>query len=68
MRDETLTRLRSAVGTPDYFSEVTLFRRHHFTVPMNAKAHACMQFWEVGKMKSQYVLSVVFVSRCACDS
>ena len=30
----------------DYFSEVTLFRRHHFSVPMTADARRSMSFWE----------------------
>uniref|UniRef100_A0A7S2SWB6 Glycosyltransferase family 92 protein n=1 Tax=Rhizochromulina marina TaxID=1034831 RepID=A0A7S2SWB6_9STRA len=45
---------REDVG--DFFQEVTLFRRHHFTVPLRPQAQACMRFWERRTNHGQYML------------
>ena len=45
---------RSTIG--DYFRGATLFRRHHFEVPMALKARDAMQWWERRTNHGQYML------------
>lgn len=40
----------------DYFKEVSLFRRHHFSIPMTAQAREAMKFWEQRTNHGQYLL------------
>ena len=40
----------------DYFSEITLFRQHHFTVPLSPEARDAMQFWQRRTNHGQYLL------------
>eukprot|EP00753_Platysulcus_tardus_P006617 PLAT14358.1.p1 GENE.PLAT14358.1~~PLAT14358.1.p1 ORF type:complete len:482 (+),score=167.72 PLAT14358.1:39-1448(+) len=45
---------RSDIG--DYFREVTLFRRHHATLPLTASARAAMHWWQSRTKHGQYLL------------
>ncbi len=40
----------------DYFKATSLFRRHHFDVPMSARARAGMRYWETRSRHGQYLL------------
>lgn len=42
--------------TEDYFSRVTLFRRHHFSVPLTDEARRAMRFWMDRTIDRQYLL------------
>ena len=44
-----------AFDTTDYFREVTLFRQHHFSVPLSAAARSAMRFWETRTNHGQCV-------------
>ena len=45
---------RSDIG--DYFRGATLFRRHHFEVPLSLDAREAMQWWEQRTNHGQYML------------
>lgn len=42
--------------TADYFATVTLFRRHHFSVPLNGPARDGLRFWMDRSRRGQYML------------
>eukprot|EP00927_Polykrikos_kofoidii_P072233 TRINITY_DN68373_c0_g1_i1.p1 TRINITY_DN68373_c0_g1~~TRINITY_DN68373_c0_g1_i1.p1 ORF type:complete len:592 (+),score=96.88 TRINITY_DN68373_c0_g1_i1:134-1909(+) len=42
--------------TVDYFATTTLFKRHHFAVPLTAEARAGMHFWRSRSRREQYLL------------
>jgi hypothetical protein len=42
--------------TEDYFRTTTLFRRHHFSVPISSSGRKCMKFWEERTSHGQYML------------
>jgi len=42
--------------TPDYFATVTLFKRHHFEVPLSADARTGLRFWMDRSKRGQYLL------------
>ncbi|CAE8611843.1 unnamed protein product [Polarella glacialis] len=44
------------VETPDYFATTTLFKRHHFAVPLSSQARGCLRFWMDRSKRSQYLL------------
>jgi len=52
-------------GDGDYFRSVTLFRRHHFAVPLTPQARAAMAFWEGRTRHGQYLL-VYDCGKSAC--
>jgi hypothetical protein len=41
----------------DYFTDVTLFRKHHFCVPMSRASDAAMQYWRQRRTHGQYMLT-----------
>lgn len=42
--------------TPDYFASITLFKRHHFEVPITADARTGLRFWMDRSARGQYLL------------
>lgn len=42
--------------TPDYFATTTLFRRHHFVVPLSNQARLGLRFWMDRSKRGQYLL------------
>eukprot|EP00929_Paragymnodinium_shiwhaense_P022030 TRINITY_DN14200_c0_g1_i1.p2 TRINITY_DN14200_c0_g1~~TRINITY_DN14200_c0_g1_i1.p2 ORF type:complete len:271 (+),score=43.81 TRINITY_DN14200_c0_g1_i1:180-992(+) len=42
--------------TPDYFATTTLFRRHHFAVPLTEPARDGLRFWRGRSKRGQYLL------------
>lgn len=42
--------------TQDYFATITLFRRHHFAVPLTSEARAGLRFWMDRSRRGQYLL------------
>mmetsp|Transcript_10804 Transcript_10804/g.30464 ORF Transcript_10804/g.30464 Transcript_10804/m.30464 type:complete len:571 (-) Transcript_10804:129-1841(-) len=42
--------------TLDYFATTTLFRRHHFVVPLSAEARQGLRFWMDRSRRGQYLL------------
>jgi len=44
------------VDTDDYFASMTLFRRHHFAVPLSSEARDGLRFWRSRSRRGQYLL------------
>ena len=42
--------------THDYFATVTLFKQHHFAVPLSAQARSALRFWMERSKRGQYFL------------
>eukprot|EP00435_Cladocopium_sp_Y103_P017657 s676_g4.t1 len=42
--------------TEDYFATVTLFKQHHFAVPLSAEARSALRFWMDRSRRGQYFL------------
>lgn len=42
--------------TEDYFATVTLFKQHHFAVPLSAQARSALRFWMDRSKRGQYFL------------
>lgn len=42
--------------TTDYFATVTLFKQHHFVVPLSAQARSGLRFWMERSRRGQYFL------------
>ena len=42
--------------TDDYFATVTLFKQHHFAVPLSAQARSALRFWMERSQRGQYFL------------
>jgi len=42
--------------TVDYFSTITLFKKHHFAVPLTAEARQGLNFWMDRSRRKQYML------------
>eukprot|EP00928_Gymnodinium_smaydae_P043120 TRINITY_DN28962_c0_g3_i1.p1 TRINITY_DN28962_c0_g3~~TRINITY_DN28962_c0_g3_i1.p1 ORF type:complete len:570 (+),score=90.12 TRINITY_DN28962_c0_g3_i1:40-1749(+) len=42
--------------TEDYFATTTLFKLHHFSVPLSGDARACLRFWMDRSARGQYLL------------
>mmetsp|Transcript_55001 Transcript_55001/g.170368 ORF Transcript_55001/g.170368 Transcript_55001/m.170368 type:complete len:570 (-) Transcript_55001:40-1749(-) len=45
-----------SLETPDYFATTTLFRRHHFAVPLSPEARQGLRFWMDRSRRGQYLL------------
>merc|ERR1711971_341008 len=43
------------VDTVDYYATTTLFRRHHFVVPLSADAREGLRFWMDRSSRGQYL-------------
>lgn len=41
----------------DYFTAVTLFKRHHFCLPVTSDVQACMRFWQGRTHQGQYLIA-----------